>query len=631
MTTINDLSVASSVSSDDKFPIWQNANGVTRGLPISVLDGRYLTQDDVAALAADAKVEIFISSILPNPDGLPTFVAGTTLALTLANQFFSVDNIEVFFDGTFQGPDQYTLIGFGLAFLSPIPLGVQNVYVRGGSVRIIGAPSDGTVTDASLAPGSNVAQGIPGDGKVTDIKVSTLSTLWHRINDTITVKDIQFGAKGDGITNDSAAFQAALNFAVAQNKRLIIPSGDYIISAPQIAQFSNATGGLNSQGRRPRIEGEGSEDTLLFYTGASTSPVLSVIGAGDFVDMMTVRGFRINRPFTTPAGVGLLVNKTIHGLIEDVACTGFDNGLQLTDVNAFKLMKVNLSGNNFGFFAQQGVGGTTAPNLIEWDSCGFFGNVKSAGTSIFGTAVAFRNCSLEGNGDGTTPTLTLTYNGGTGCAANSFYNNYFEGNWGPSDIHQTLVNPMPHGNMVVEGNVFDKISATQFVTNHIVADASSLSANSNPFNMQIRGNGFFNSGLAPHNPAVLQAPGGSGYFGFRSNDMLNDNTYSFPLTEGPAIAQSSLIDGEAVCQISSAGVLSNNFGVTSCAKTGTGQYTLTIPQLTSAAALVTVTPNTTGIAQASGAVSSSTQVIVQTASGAGVATDIASTVRVKML
>lgn len=179
MTTINDLSVASSVSSDDKFPMWQNANGVTRALPVSVLDARYLSKGDVAALAADSKVEMFISSILPNPLGLPTFVAGTTTSLTLANQYYSASNIEPFFDASFQGPDQYSLIGYGLNFNAPIPLGVQMVYVRGGAARVIGAPSDGTVTDSSIASGSWVGNLLGNTVIVVRNSIAQLRALDH--------------------------------------------------------------------------------------------------------------------------------------------------------------------------------------------------------------------------------------------------------------------------------------------------------------------------------------------------------------------------------------------------------------------------------------------------------------------
>jgi hypothetical protein len=149
MSTIGDLCVATSVNSDDKLPVWQTCNGVTRALPISVLDSRYLTQADIASLAASAKVETFSAGV--------DFTPGVSLALTLANQYFSAANIEVFFDASFQGPDQYSLAGYGLVFTSPIPVGVQKVYVRGGAIRVIGAPSDGTVTDGSVASGSKLS------------------------------------------------------------------------------------------------------------------------------------------------------------------------------------------------------------------------------------------------------------------------------------------------------------------------------------------------------------------------------------------------------------------------------------------------------------------------------------------
>jgi hypothetical protein len=547
-------------------------------------------------------------------DGKPGFVAGTDFIPGTTTQFVlsrapgSKANVWVEFDSAYQGGDQIlSLVGNVLTLTAPIPFGVQRAYIRTGTTLSTQIPPDGSVTDASLAPGSKVH---------------------NRVNDTVSARD--FEAKGDGVADDTAALQAFLTHIGTNSLAGHIPAGVYLVSAPLTLQLSDTSGGTNAQGARASLCGDGAGSTLLFYTGASTSPVLSVIGTSAFDDLVSVSGFRINRPFGTPAGTGLLLQNTIEFLLEDLGFTGFNVGYNLTNVNNGKLLKVRASGNNTGFTTQQG-GGVTAPNLIEWDTCSFNSNVLSAGVSLLETVQTFRNCDFEGNGNGTQPTLTLTYNGGTGTVGSAFYGCYFEGNWGPADIQQTLVNPMPHGNMVVDSTVFDKISATKFVTNHIFVDASQMSAVGSPFNMQVRGCGFFNGGLAPHNAAIVQAPGGSGYFGFRSNDMLNDNTYSFPLTEGPGITQSSLINGEAVCQISSAGVLSNNFGVTSCAKTGTGQYTLTIPQLTSASALVTVTPNTTGIAQAGGAVSSATQVIVQTASGTGAATDVASTVRVKML
>lgn len=191
MSTIGDLCVTPSVSSDDKLPVWSNANGVTRALPISVLDSRYLTQADIALLAASATVETFASGA--------DFTPGVTVALTLANTYLSKSNIEVFFDSAFQGPDQYTLVNQTIAFISPIPVGVQNVYVRGGATRITGAPSDGTVTDAKVAAGSKLA---------------------NRIE---TVNVLDFGADRTGANDSTSAFQTAFNKA----RRVYVPSGTY--------------------------------------------------------------------------------------------------------------------------------------------------------------------------------------------------------------------------------------------------------------------------------------------------------------------------------------------------------------------------------------------------------------------
>lgn len=194
MTTINDLCVTSSVSSDDKLPVWQNANGVTRALPISVLDSRYLTQDDVALLAISPNVEIFKAGV--------DFTPGVSLALTLANQYMSASNVEVFFDASFQGPDQYSIAGYGMVFTSPIPDGVSSVYVRGGISRLVGAPSDGTVTTPKLVDES-VTTAKLGAGSVTGDKVQQVSTgqffantgaQVNRINDRVFI--------GGGTVND---------------------------------------------------------------------------------------------------------------------------------------------------------------------------------------------------------------------------------------------------------------------------------------------------------------------------------------------------------------------------------------------------------------------------------------------
>jgi hypothetical protein len=59
------------------------------------------------------------------------FTPGVTTSLTLGNSFANGAQLWVFFDGAFQGDDQYSLSGTTLTFASMIPVGVNNVYVKG--------------------------------------------------------------------------------------------------------------------------------------------------------------------------------------------------------------------------------------------------------------------------------------------------------------------------------------------------------------------------------------------------------------------------------------------------------------------------------------------------------------------
>lgn len=59
------------------------------------------------------------------------FTPGTTASLTLSKAFGLQSRIWVFFDGVFQGDDQYSISGTALNFTSAIPVGVSKVYVKG--------------------------------------------------------------------------------------------------------------------------------------------------------------------------------------------------------------------------------------------------------------------------------------------------------------------------------------------------------------------------------------------------------------------------------------------------------------------------------------------------------------------
>ena len=59
--------------------------------------------------------------------------------------------------------------------------------------------------------------------------------LEDRLSDTISIKD--FGAKGDGVTDDTAAIQAAIN-ACKGKRALRAPSGRYVVTQPLVADYA---------------------------------------------------------------------------------------------------------------------------------------------------------------------------------------------------------------------------------------------------------------------------------------------------------------------------------------------------------------------------------------------------------
>lgn len=78
----------------------------------------------------------------------------------------------------------------------------------------------GNGAKSTLLPSSNITFLPSGAG-------ATLRTVQEKLRDFISVKD--FGAKGDGITDDTQAFSKAIDYCELKNVALYIPSGIYMV------------------------------------------------------------------------------------------------------------------------------------------------------------------------------------------------------------------------------------------------------------------------------------------------------------------------------------------------------------------------------------------------------------------
>jgi hypothetical protein len=175
--------------------------------------------------------------------GLPGFVngvdftAGTTTTLTLSQNYGSSANLWVAFDAAEQGADTFTLSGTTLTFNAPIPNGTTKVYVKGGASLATGSIANGSVTDASIATNAGIqstklAYNQGSTGAVT-------RTVQSRLQDAIFLSD--FGAVGDGVADDTAAVQAAINAAAATHKPLYLSPGNYKITSTLMVGNGTAT------------------------------------------------------------------------------------------------------------------------------------------------------------------------------------------------------------------------------------------------------------------------------------------------------------------------------------------------------------------------------------------------------
>ena len=128
---------------------------------------------------------------------------GSTLVFTLSASPSTKNATNVYIDGVYQSKDNYSTSGSTLTFSTAPPLNSAIEVVTQESSIIGGASSQ----QISYTQG--------GAGSVT-------RTVQSRLRDFVSVKD--FGAVGDGVTDDTAAIQAALDSGATT---VFVPQGDY--------------------------------------------------------------------------------------------------------------------------------------------------------------------------------------------------------------------------------------------------------------------------------------------------------------------------------------------------------------------------------------------------------------------
>lgn len=322
------------------------------------------------------------------------FTPGVTTTLTLSQAYGTPANVSVHFDTNYQGTDQYSLNGTQITFTSPIPVGVNKVYIVGGTTLSVSIPPSQSVGDAQLTWGNILNRVVDNVAAISGLNVAVytrcFATGYYAAGDggggayyysstssatvnggtvlaaaggagrwlleaTGMVSIKQFGAKGDGATDDTAAVQAAVTWAtgsgvmalfvpaVSTNYRLTstitITSGLTIVGEGTVPYTS--VGPYNNQGAGSWF--------LLDHPSIGFN---AVRGDGGFITTVRFSKIGTQRKHTNAIGVGWtptvfdfdFIFNNAEALMEDVMLLNPYNGIEILNGGGVRGMFYNVRG-----------------------------------------------------------------------------------------------------------------------------------------------------------------------------------------------------------------------------------------------------------------------------------------------
>lgn len=288
------------------------------------------TNDSTKALTAAAgrnlQQQINSISVSPSPflgeidatTGLATVVSasGTALGLTVGSPLPNPSSAN---SGTF------------------IIVTVPGAFTPPSSAAVVAGYGDWILSDGSswilYDVGTNEATQVTYGGMFTN-QVPT--TVANRLSQYISVKD--FGAQGDGVTDDTAAIQNAIDYGktLVQGRfysgtTIFFPQGTYIVSSTIVLEESasvTATSGEANmwlEGVSPYasiISAPNANFNVIEFRAQIGPPLRSYYGAG-------VANMTIATPGNATAGAGLKMFRVIKGVVQNVTFEGCYDALVL--------------------------------------------------------------------------------------------------------------------------------------------------------------------------------------------------------------------------------------------------------------------------------------------------------------
>ena len=309
-----------------------------------------------------------------------------------------------------------------------------------------------------------------GDHTLTNGNVALL-----QVDGTRNVK--QFGAVGDGVSDDSAEIQAALDATFADGGALYIPRGIYNIVTALTVDRSGETGTPITNRKRVNIFGEGKGVSVLSAQTNSMN-VLSI--TGDASGSTAAHGYFTLRDFsivgetpTTRTANGLRLINLAYIDVENVTFHNLNTCMVLTGTLSSNFNNLIFNESVRGISAN--AGGFSAAHANYYSGCEFRFLTSQAYDGFTGTSQAvFVGCQFEAcgtQGNAATGALIFRLNGAAGEVGPSFYGCYFEVNRGGFDVNVAETAATRVTCSFVACN-FNRVGTANFVTNNIIATGS---------------------------------------------------------------------------------------------------------------------------------------------------------------
>lgn len=353
---------------------------------------------------------------------------------------------------------------------------------------------------------SNISYTPAGTGAVT-------TTVQAKLRQTVSVQD--FGAIGDGTTDDTAAIQAAINAlsAAGVGGTVLLPAGAYKITQNLSITWPNSTD-QNSPGRIT-MRGEGADLSYIYDYRSNASAATGGAVTIDFTagydnkfftmyfgQFSLIKKFNATTyasgSYTIGVGTGLYL-KNIPGIGEfnDIRIIGYNTGVVMNDCLGLTVANFNVQLADIGFLVSQT--SFSEPTAMQYNNCTVAG-IKSIGYLIVGGGpVAFNGGVIE--------TCGVMSGSSQGTSGGIYYQStaflptqlivdgvFFENNGGNADIYiNAPTSVAARSTSSISNCLFARNSNTLYTTNNIFVNNNSATAT---LVVNTIGNGF--KGFSPY-------------------------------------------------------------------------------------------------------------------------------------